>query len=657
MTMSFPFDSLCRVFAACALSLSLTAAAETCRLPQKIAVSIPADQDIPLDDLKALCAAHGCELTAVTDRQTAFLRFETPHSGAPKHPQGYLLEVADGAITVGAHTREGLFNGLRALNDLLRRSTNGELPRVRIAETPSIEERAICFSVAGRSLSARETRTLKRFIRVLAALRYNRVLIDFGTRFHDRRIDAPLQRPLPSDEAAVVEIAEFAAAEYIRIVPLSRGWVKCPRQGDGQKSIRSALIRQCDLLNAGEVRFRIDWNALESHRRQCPECRKVSAEKLLDDHLDFLVRCAADAKARPGFILPDLPNEIAARIPKRLPAGTPLFGITANGRTPDTAVAGRPEILLREIAASARGGAGCFIVREDLYTRNGDIAGSLYNTSPHFLGGMVQGAFAMWQPARPRYPEDPVGYFRTLLPGGVRPRFFRKATPVPIWTQLTAELGATGAFPRFEDKTALEKLRDSLRNSPEHFELSTAFGNRYYGILLTGSLSDRKLPEHTDIPLGGVKAAGIALLLSCSRPQPPSEFDPGLNGRRAFSYGNVATVVIDYADGERFVRSLKYRRHISAWDEPFGGYDRRTAAAGCDADRRRFRFDVLTIRNPHPAKPIKALRFQTLGLHGIAPALLAVSLLDAEGGALPDPAPCDELLRLNFRPTPVLDAK
>lgn len=636
--MSFGSSSVRMLLAAGALWLGAAAnanAAERCELPARLTVSAPEALRPALADFTNTFAGDG-----QSDPNAAFLRFILADGGEPKHPQGYLLEISGNGISVRARTVEGLFNGLQALNDLRRRSADGTLPQLRTTESPAVAERAISLSFAQTTATEQDIRVLKRLMTMLAALRYNRLLIDFGDDFRLWTAEATARAE------RLKELDDFARTHFIGIIPLSRGWKKCPGSAAERRDLRADIRRQCEALKPEKFFFRLDRNELESHRSTCENCRNTAPEKLLAEHLAFLAECANDCKVRPAFILLNFPDDLAARAAAALPAETPFFGVRGGERTPDTAPAGEPATLQREISASVDGGARSFIVQELVYTRRGGIRSFPQNVSPNFLNGTVRGAFAMWSPKQ-MPPDDPTRYFGMLMPGGAKALRSRRAAPVAIWGQLTAELGSTGAFPRFEDQRAVEAMRRALLDLPERFDLAVCFGARYYGALLTGN-AEKNFPEQVEIPLGGAKASGVALLISCSPPKNPEDFDPTRNGKYAFAHFNVAKVVVTYSNGSWTEVALKYRQHISGWDEPFGGSDRRTAFIGRDARGRSFRFDAVTIRTD-PEKPIAKLTFRSLRNRDIAPVLLALSLLDADGGSLPKPDLGDELLRINFR--------
>ena len=636
--MSFGSSSVRMLLAAGALWLCAPAdanAAGKCELPPRLTVSAPEALRPALADFTSTFAGDG-----QADPASAFLRFILTGDGTPEHPQGYQLEISGSGITVRARTVEGLFNGLQALNDLRRRSADGTLPQLRTTEVPAVAERALSLSFAQTTATTQDIRVLKRLMTMLAALRYNRLLIDFGDDFK-------LWTEEPTVRAErIKELDDFARTHFITITPLSRGWKKCPMSAAERRELRADIRRRCETLKPEKFFFRLDRNELESHRHDCENCRNTAPEKLIAEHLAFLAECAGDCKVRPAFILLNFPDDLALRAAAALPARTPIYGVKGAKRTPDTAQAGESAALLREISDSVDGGAQSFIVQELIYTRPGAIRAFLRNSSPDFLNGMVRGAFAMWSPKHAP-PDDPTRYFGMLTPRGAKALRSRRATPVAIWAQLTAELGSTGEFPCFEDQRTVDEMRRALLDLPERFDLAVCFGARYYGALLAGNTA-QKLPEQVDIPLGGAKASGVAMLVSCSPPKPPEDFDPSRNGKYAFAHFDVVKVAVTYADGSRDEMALKYRQHISGWDETFGGRDRRTAFIGRDARGRKFRFDAVTIRTD-PGKPIAKLTFRSLRNCDVAPVLLALSLLDADGGSLPTPDLGEELLQINFQ--------
>ena len=346
-------------------------AAEKCLLPQSVTASAPAE--LELDDLATLCAGLSRDFSKIPEPGSAFLRFVISADGTPEHPQGYLLEIATGHIAIRARTPEGLFNGMMALNDRLRRSADGELTTSRLAETPDVDERAACFSVADRSAAPKDIDRIRQRLRDLAALRCNRAIIEFGDNF-PYPPELSRGRRGAMGEETVGLLVDFAARRFIRIAPMVQMKPACPPSPGEQETLRAVIRRQCELLRAEEVCFRLDWKELEEHFRSCPKCRNVAPEKFLAGHLGFLARCAEEIRVRGAFILLGFPDGLAAAIPGMLPAGTPLYGLATDGRAPDTALAGEPETMLREISRSHRNGSKRFILLEKHYVRNGDFA-------------------------------------------------------------------------------------------------------------------------------------------------------------------------------------------------------------------------------------------------------------------------------------------
>lgn len=644
-----------------------------CRLPELISCRMPAVLKAAAGTLEHPLAVHRRKLVSAPEGKDAFLKLLLSDAGTPSHPQGYTLDIAANGITVAARTPEGLFNGAQALADMLLRAASPELPVRRVSETPVIAERAIALS-ANTITSARKVRVLKRFLNALAVLRYNRVFLEFDDNFPDSRdLFQRRERRLGAPETA--DIAKFARAHFIEPVPMLTVWGNCPmlrgsldrihmraakadltlnlsyctRNQKLQELLRETIRRQCALLRAGEFAFRIDWKLLKTERCRCALCRDAGLAELAAEHLAFLAKCAADAGARPVFVLLNFEGAAAAEVAGRIPAGAVLY--STGGNRPNACATADPEALPRRIAEAARNRATRFAIFENDDDADSDFT-ELRRTTPDFLGGVVVGGFAMWSPAASAAPADPVWYLNRIISRRPHSIELNSATPVAIWDKLTAELGSTGRFPRFADRKALDELRRALRATPERFELAAGFDERYYGIALSYSSLTENLPEDTELQFGNVKAARFALLACCSVPRDSSGEDVPPSERIKFGFPQIAEIAIGYADGTSVKVPLRYRLDLSCWDEYYGGYRRRNAAVGRDAAGRRFRFDTVTVDNPSPDKAVTALRFRSLNRHGISPVLLAVSLIDMTEGKIPGSDPCGSLLHLNFRPAP-----
>lgn len=646
-----------------------------CVLPDEFTMSSPSELYPALVDFREVCAAYMAKPRVIPRKDAAFLQLKLSAEDTPEHPQGYRLEIAADGITIAARTNEGLFNGLQTLTVMLRRAPGQkELPLCRRLESPGIEQRAVSFSL--RKCQPRQLPELKRFLRTLAAFKYNRAFVEFGDNFPLPRELYPRNR-YPLSEKQLREIVLFAENRFIRITPMLRVWsdcpmlenrsdreallevphpawgllTYCPRNPKVQDLIHRTVSAQCRMLHPKEFFFRIDRDDLRLHFRRCPRCKDLPAERIVSEHFDFLARCAGEEKVAPGFILLNFPPACTEKIIAMLPSGTPVFGSPAPGRTPDAATAANREKLERAIRDSHRARARCFILLEKPFARGGDVI-PISNTSPWLWCALADAASVMWAPESPDVPRDPAALFRRLFSSQEPDDLPCSAIPIPIAEQLNANLGAVDGFPKLNDPAQLEQMRKTLREMPEKFEITVDGGTNLYGALLSGEPRDKGFPEKIDVRLNNCTAEYLALLISCSPPLQYAEFDPAEHGALAFEYPDSAFVRFNYADGRSTTKKLRYMAGITDWNRRFGGYTPRFAVTGKDQYGRFFHFDCLRVKNPHPELPLKSFTFGSCRRHWLAPALLAASLLNAGDVTFAPADPKVEIARINRTPPP-----
>lgn len=652
--------------AATGLHAGDVAEAGLCALPNELTVTAPADLSPALEDFREVCSGCNVKVKFVTPDSGAFLRLNLSDRETPEHPQGYRLEIAADGISIAARTPEGLFNGLQSLTVMLKRAPGRSIPTCRSMEAPGIDQRAASFSI--RKCHPRQLADLKRFLRTLAALKYNRAFIEFGDNFPLPQELYPRNR-YPLTEKQLREITRFAEDRFIRITPMLRVWsdcpilesrsdreallevphpahgllTYCPRNPKLQELIRRTVAAQCRMLHPGEYFFRIDRNDLRFHFRKCPQCKNIPAEQIVSEHLKFLAGCVSEGNSTPGFILLNFPSRMSEKILAMLPSDTTVFGLTAPGRHPDAASAACREELENAILESYRAHARCFILLEKPCARGGDVI-PISNTSPWLWYALVHGGNVMWSPENPAAPDDPAALFRLLFSNQPPDKFLRNAVPIPIAEQFNAALGSVEGFPRLNDPGQLEQMRKSVRELPEKFELTVDNGVDLHSALLSGDPRDKRFPDHIDIPLNNSTAEYLALLVTCSPPLQHAEFDPAGRGSRAFDYPDIAFVRFNYANGKSSTKKLRYLVGLADWNRRFSGYAPHFAVTGKDRYGRFFHFDCLRVKNPHPELPLKSFTFGSYRRYWLAPALLSASLLNAEAKTL-SPAGKSENIR------------
>jgi|GEM_PF-4532768 len=651
----------------------------SCPLPTEITIpDLPAVKTA-LADFRELNTANGVAVRPARTGETPWLKLRLTDEDTPPHPQGYRMTVGDGGVILAARTPEGLSNAIRSLALMILQQPDGPLPAGSRLATPAIPERAVAFSV--RKLQARHLPSLKRFIRMLGMLKYNRAFIEFGDNFPlDPDLYPRNREPLAAEQ--IGDITRFAAERFIRITPILRVWSDCPmleNRSDREvmfevpkprlglmpycplhpkvrELIRRTVAGHCRALHPKEYFFRIDRKELRHHFRQCRRCQNVPPERLFAEHLAFLAKCATDADARPGFLLLNFRCHNAGQLAAAIPAGAAVFGpaLPPENRV-NTADCGDPETLLARIRRARQTGERCFILLTTPFANRGEIV-PLSNTSPWLWQALVQcGGDSMWSPETPTPPGDPVALFRRLFRLTPHPDIKGRGIPVPLDGVLNADLGTVDGFPRFNDPLTLERARRELAAMPENFDLALGGGVRCYAALCGGETRDRRLPDRVAIPLGNCRTKYLALLLTCSPPLQQADFDPACHGKLAFDFNNIAYVTFTYANGKSSTVNLRYMIDLVDWNRHFSSYRAPFAVTGADQYGRFFHFDKLLVKNPHPELAVRTLIFGSHRRSWLAPALLAVSLLNAENVALPPRDPNAAVSRISHKPIATLN--
>ena len=649
-----------------------------CLLPQEMTLSAPVSGlTTALQDFRQLNSLAGITVRKARSEERPWLKLQLTDNGTPEHRQGWRMSIAADGIELAARTPEGLYNALQTLAVMIQSAPERKLRIGQQQSVPGIPERGVVFSV--RELRPRYAQSLKRFIRVLGFLKYNRMFLEFGDNFPLPPDLFPRSRDCFTPEL-IRDFSRTAEEHFIQIVPTLRVWSSCPllegrsdrdemlevpgsssvcltycpRHPKVQQLISRTVAAQCELLHPKEFFFRIDREELRHRFRQCPRCKNAPAEQLFAEHLAFLAKCAADANARPGFLLLNFNGICTDRLSASLPGNAVIFGISSPERSTNTADAGDPAELHNEILRSSRAGAPCFILRGGSYARNGEMT-PIQNTSPWIWRSLVLAGMDMWSPDRPEPLRDPVGLFHRLSRFRPQPKITQRGIPIPIGSVLNADMGNVDGFPRFNDPAVIERMRKELAALPENFELAAGGGVHCYAALLAGESRDNRFPEKVTIPLGDGKAKYLALLLSCSPPLQQADFDPACRGKQAFKFGGIAYVTFNYTNGKSYTLNLRYMIHLTDWNRDFGGYRSDYAVTGGDQYGRFFHFDKLLLENPHPELPIHSFTFGSHRSHWLVPALLAASMIDAEDVHLPPEDLNAAISRISRNPPPRLN--
>ena len=642
------------------------------RFPAAVTVSVPKDEELIVEEIAAELARFP-EIKVAAGGEDSFFRFVVTDKDVPKDPEGYTLAVTEKGVTVSSRTTDGLFRGAQTVRNLLRNTPAAELKCCRIADWPEFKVRGYTFIL--RNTPESEFDTVLRTIEALAAFKLNAVFLSLEDAFPFKR--NPLtKRKIAYSREKLEQLVEFCRRRHIEIIPTTQIWSHCVwmmshpdwdkmKEGDAERRWNSLCCPYNE--QARELTRMMIEEQIELYRpklfyvlldeiylgpfRACPHCKKVPPRKILGDYLAFLretiekkhgVRilvCHDSFVNHPRWKHGDwfrqqLGKEIYVRwwsYQDRLPVEqlAPFEGHTVMGN----AICGKPFNVYNMAHLMKRfGGIGCNMTYF-YYSKDG-VLGQLAHETPDSIGGFVNGADYVWNLRdTPPHALDYDGTFeamRILRPETLTmPPRSGRAVPVPIaGVVVNAELSASGDFPRFADDAAVKEFADALAKLPENFRLLTSPGGKYYAVRLV----DR--PGGTlgvGFSFGKCKAEQFSLLLTASRPMNGMDyFCARIYGKKRFDYVPAARLTIRYADGSQKEVPLGYRKELTDWNRPFGGFGMRMAVRGFDADRSFVTFGICDIRNPHPEKPISGIFFFSGKLDGISVALLALSAWGAD---------------------------
>ena len=645
------------------------AAAGVVRFPAELAVAVPAGEELVVEEIAEELKRFG--IKTGKGGENAFFRFTVGGRDLPKHPQGYRLVVSPRGVDVAASTTAGLFHGAQTVRNLLRNAAEPELKCCEIIDRPSFTDRSYQLNL--RNLPADGMPLVKRTVEAMAALKFNILFLATEERFPYR--DNPFAgRVKTFSREELADLVEFCRRRHIEVIPSVQVWTHalwmtrhphwnamsegkparpwssscCPLNEEARELTRKVLKEQSEFFRC--KRFYINYDEIFlCPFGVCPKCKKVEPRKLLADYLDFvygvLDECGATMMCDQDSFVDSPRWKHGDWYRTRLRKETSIRWWCYRDRLPEKemevfrefklmghAVCGKP-FNVWNMARLTKKNGGDFLSLIYWYYSDGGIFGKLETETPDSLGGFVNGADYAWNLRDTHYSQ--LGYdgtfemMRLLWPEKLTlPPRSGEASPMPISGAVNAELSESGEFPRFADDAAVKEFSDALAALPEKFRLVTSPGGKYYAARISATEEGR---AGIAFPFGDRKAEHLSFLLTASRPRNGMDyFCARIYGKKRFTYAPAARLTFLYADGTKEFAPLGYRREITDWNRPFGGFGMRFAARGFDADRNFVTFGIFDWRNPHPAKPIRRIVISGHRLDGISPALLAVSAWGVE---------------------------
>jgi len=640
-------------------------------LPDTLTVSVPAGEELIVEQLANELKRFGKHAES---GENAAVRFEVTEDGVPEHNEGYALTVTENGVTVKSRTSDGLFRGAQTVLNLLRNAPAPELKCCVVTDWPDLDIRSYTFNL--RAIPAKNLAVVEKCIDTLAKLKINTVFVSLeeGFPYKDNPFAAS---PNPYTEEQVRDFAEFCRRRHIKVIPTVQvyshafwmtfhpDWDKmtegkpkipwystpCPQNEQARKLTAKVINEQIDMFHPTHFYVCLD-EIYFGPRGECPRCKGADQKKLLADYLRF-VESVLDARGVKMIVCQDsFANngmwKLGDWFRTQLRPETVIRWWNYNDKLPEeefalfkdfemmgNAVCGKPlNVYNMTHLVKKYGKNACNLTY--WYYSDGGVFAKLKNETPESRGGVVIGADYLWK-VRDTFYGD-LGYdaafemMRFTHPERVKAcPGMGEAVPLPLDASFNAELSGTqGKFPHFTDDAQTKELKRALSALPEHFELATAPGGRYYAVRLTGDKQNGGR-HAVMIPAYGVKFNEISFLLSCSRSYDEMAYiGARFYGNKRWTYPAVGAIDLVYADGTKERTMLRYRESVTDWNRAFSGNDMRFAVRGIDADNKYYTFGIFDLKNPHPEKPVKSIFFGTTKEDGISLAMLAASVRGAD---------------------------
>ena len=666
-------------------------------IPATLTVAAPAGLD--LDGLAATFAeARKGKLERAAEGAAAVLFALGSGEELPRHPEGYTLDVNRRGVTIRAREVRGLRCGMQTLRWMLRNTRGDLLKGCRISDWPDLDGRGILLEL--QSLRPAEVPKLCRIIDLYGQLKYNRLLIDFSANFplsgnplslRKNALSAEdIRRIKAACDAAGIEIQPslqvVTHAYWMTFHPdfhtkfsegkASNPWNSgyCLSRPEPEALVLQYLREAVDLLQPKHFSFASDEIFCIPFRK-CDACKKVEPVKLFGEHvkrlMDYLASRGVTVHISHDQFEPNSPTCPASPIVdavKLFDRGTAIAlwdyhacpnpniqnHFTDLGFKQGTYMSYTWEIanvITLAVVAKRNNALSCWVS-----TWHALAATLEEKIRADIFAGIVFGATDSWNvtgrsPAM--RPYDPTLELKMLRkPDAIVDYETRKGMPIPIDRALNCRLGSNVFFPQF-DAAETAALKAELAARPERFRLVTDREN-YFGIVLTGGRKDNFPAGPVTIPVE-TKAEGFSFLLASA------PFNEALNLNRR-KEPTVATLTVDYEEGDPVTVKLNHTRHIMPWNADYGAWEARIVNRFVDKRGIAGNFYVFGWRNPRPGATVKSFTFSTAKGDGLIPAILAVSAFGAETPGVKPQSDAEIAAALRTSPpdptvtwTPVLD--
>lgn len=639
-------------------------------LPVELRVSIPEGNEPLIPILRDVVTRRWPTYNvSAAPGGNGIIRLHLTDKGTPDQREGYRLSVAANGIELSARTPAGLFYGVQTLRNLIVTAQKPELPFCEITDWPSLQIRGVFLNIGW--MDSQGLPYLKQLIDLFASLKMNTLVLEFGTNLPTLKEEFRRKNTLSQSE--INDLLAYARERHFEIIPhlqtfshimwmsghphytemlenpdeagkWNNNW--CPSNPEVQQVVQRVIEATIATVHPRYFHLGVDEIGLGAFGT-CPKCANHPPHQLFGEQVERLTGMVEKHGVRPILyqdsllppnlaycadkaqgekFLPELSRKTIINVWDYAEAPSERSiryfsdrGFQVLGATWVPRMRNNQE-LPRMISRIGKAGLGNILTF--WHFMPGNITG--FDTIGNLaFPGMVLAANYSWNTNAADLKDlsyDPTFEARRrLVSDPVAEHANRRWESVPLCDALNSDLSNAPGMPDFSPEQ-LRTLCRELSELPEQFKLTEQSG-RYYGIRLSGDVSDGEPAEPVTIPVG-VKTEGLALLLTIA---PTANF--GINDRPEMvrKMPVIGNLTFTYEDGSTALLPLRYRWNAVDWNLPYGGFMMRFANRTCDTQNRLVQFSVIDWKNPYPQKQLKSVTLATAQYGGRAPVLLALS--------------------------------
>ncbi len=639
------------------------------RIPDRFSINAPEGCEFAVGQIRELLRRQH-QVKFEKSGLEAVCQLAISQDNTPENPEGYTLKIDSGKIIINSKSTAGLFYGVQTLLQIIRNTPSRELKNCEIVDFPDMEFRA--YTISLRGATAENMKDWEKLLDALASVKLNALMVGFEDNFPYTNNPFTLRKQATFTRDDIQKLIDFCRDRHIQIVPciqvlnhtlwlfshpdhldllepadynkLSKWRASyCPSNEKTNALITMMLKEQLEVFKPKYFYIYYDETTQHGVFQKCEKCKARKGVDILSEHLNMVENQLLQAGAYPiiahdcirsnTYLGPELAQRVNpktiirfwdyGRTLSREDELAEVAALPNKNKIMHAGLGGDPHNVLALSKAGEKYGVKMHSMTRWYHAR-GD---QLDRLTPEMYGGLLLSSSVMWNPnvgSLDKLSYDPVREMRKRMDKKHIKIPAETFTPLGIKSQINAELNRSQAFMILKNDSSLEALKAELNARPEKFQLQTASGGKYYGIVLSGGKDDKLESAPVEIPVDS-HLKQLAFLLTTSRPDDMQSYMGQLYGRNTFKFTPVADLTVHYADGQKKRIPIRYRMEVTEFNRERGGWNMRFVNSGFDDRGAFYNLGCFDWINPRPEVKVKSITFSTRQFGGIMPALLAVS--------------------------------